>query len=147
MQSRTSPGGFTLIELLCVVAVVALLAALAVPNLVQAQQRAKYARAAADSKAAVTQALAFATDRSAYPRSLREVREAGYENVPDADPWGRAYLLSPALVSGGAPTQGDDVYVYSAGPGGSGAYRPGITQTGPAGTVGYSSVYGSFTGI
>ena len=146
MRSRTRPEGFTLIELLIAVAVIAVLAAFAIPNLVRAQQRAKYARGAADTKAAVTEAIAYGMDRTAYPTSLQGLRETGYGNVPDADPWGRPYLLAPVFSGGSTPAQGDDVYVYSPGPSGTDTYRPDIPQTGPDGAVGFSSVYGSFTG-
>ncbi|MGH7372205.1 MAG: type IV pilin protein, partial [Candidatus Methylomirabilales bacterium] len=41
--------GFTLIELLIVVAIVGMLSAIAVPNMMSGQQRARYSRSAGDT--------------------------------------------------------------------------------------------------
>jgi len=58
---------FTLIELLVVVAVIAILAALALPNFLEAQTRAKVARAKADLKTVVTALECYRVDGNAYP--------------------------------------------------------------------------------
>lgn len=59
--------GFTLIELLIVVAIIAVLAAIAVPNFLEAQTRAKVSRALADMKSMETAIEAYMVDYNYYP--------------------------------------------------------------------------------
>lgn len=58
---------FTLIELLVVVAVIAILAAIAVPNLLSASTRAKVSRARADLRTLAAGLEAYAVDHGGYP--------------------------------------------------------------------------------
>jgi len=59
--------GFTLIELLIVVAIIGILAAIAVPNFLNAQTRAKLARVQADHKALSTALETYRLDFNNYP--------------------------------------------------------------------------------
>jgi len=115
----------------------------------------KGARALSDAKTVVTQSIVYANDHNASPTSMKVLRDAGYANVSDTDPWGREWVLSPVFTQGRAPKAGEDVYVYSKGPCGTGTYEPtrwrkiigeymDSLDTGKCGAVGYSSIYGSF---
>ncbi len=59
--------GFTLIELLIVVAIIGILAAIAVPNFLNAQTRAKVSRVLSDERAIVLAADSYRIDNNAYP--------------------------------------------------------------------------------
>jgi general secretion pathway protein G len=59
--------GFTLIELLIVVAIIGILAAIAVPNFLNAQTRAKVARCYSDMKAISTGFEMYQLDCNSYP--------------------------------------------------------------------------------
>ncbi len=59
--------GFTLIELLIVVAIIAILAAIAAPNFMEAQTRAKVSRNKADMRTVVTGLESYAVDNNRYP--------------------------------------------------------------------------------
>jgi type II secretion system protein G len=68
-ESGPNPGfrGFTLIELLIVVAIIAILAAIAVPNFLEVQVRAKASRVVADLRTISIGLEAYAVDNRDYP--------------------------------------------------------------------------------
>lgn len=67
MREKKVLPGFTLIELLIVVAIIGVLAAIAVPNFLNAQTRAKMARVKADQEAYGTALESYFVDKNAYP--------------------------------------------------------------------------------
>lgn len=61
--------GFTLIELLIVVAIIAILAAIAVPNFLEAQTRSKVSRCAADIRTVRVGLESYRVDNNQYPET------------------------------------------------------------------------------
>ena len=65
---------FTLIELLIVVAIIAILAAIAVPNFLEAQTRSKVTRAISDMRAVGVAIRVYQTDHNQIPTLHRSIR-------------------------------------------------------------------------
>lgn len=70
--------GFTLIELLIVVAIIAILAAIAVPNLLEAQTRARVSRVKADLRTLATGIEAYTVDNN----------KPMFDGHPNTEHWG-----------------------------------------------------------
>ena len=147
---RHAVPGFTLVECLIGVTIVGLLVALAIPNLRAAQQRAKYVQAACDSKTAVVQGIVYANEKAGNPGSVQTLREHGYVNTGDTDPWGSPWVYSPVFADTGTPARQGEMGVCSLGPRHTGVCRfplLGTVLAAPDGSVGYSSLYGALQGV
>lgn len=101
--------GFTLIELLIVVAIIAILAAIAVPNFLEAQVRAKVSRVKNDQRSLATGIETYYVDNNVYPVDARTGRLAGgmnnvnrYLNPSITDTSGLAQVPSFAARQTGA---------------------------------------------
>jgi len=78
---RSKDRAFTLIELLIVVAIIAILAAIAVPNFLEAQTRSKVARTMADMRSLVTALEEYTVDFNRCPPHWTEWRDWGGDNM------------------------------------------------------------------
>lgn len=134
--------GFTLIELLIVVAIIGIIAAIAIPNLLNAINRGRQKRTMADIRSIATAVEAYTVDNNFYPKvtttltDLRYYLEPTYiRRVPPNDGWnnpvgwigdtqGNAYTLWSGgrdkntiftWQSGGPTTNFNDDIVYAVG--------------------------------
>ncbi len=108
MRIRLNKKGFTLIELLIVVAIIGIIAAIAIPNLLNAIQRGKQKRTMADMRAVGTAVEAFAVDNNRYPDDASaitvitdDVEPIYIKKIPTQDGWETVfdYESSPDLTA------------------------------------------------
>ena len=82
---RMKSRAFTLIELLIVVAIIAILAAIAVPNFLEAQTRAKVGRTYSDLRSAATAIESYRVDNNAYPTMIKPGFSGGVPPLAGSD--------------------------------------------------------------
>ena len=111
---RTASRGFTLIELLIVVAIIGLIAAIAIPNLLNAVDKGKQKRTMTDLRAIGTAVEAYSVDNTSYPNAttvaaIKAVIDPIFFNtMPQVDGWSNAIQVDSALDSYTIFSQGKD---------------------------------------
>jgi len=102
-MTKRNQKGFTLIELLIVVAIIGIIAAIAIPNLLNAIDRGKQKRTMADLRSIGTAVESYSIDNNVYPVStamstLETFIEPVYiRTAPLADGWTRTFQVAAAI--------------------------------------------------
>ncbi len=84
--------GFSLIELLIVVAIIGIIAAIAVPQLMNAMDRGRQRRSMADMRNIATAGGTMRVDTGSYPATLAALVPTYMQVTPTNDGWGTAYV-------------------------------------------------------
>lgn len=115
MKSNKRESGFTLLEVMVVIAILGLIAAMIVPNVIGQSEQAKV-KLAKTNMAGIANALdLYKLDNHKYPSTalgldalvhqpadVRNWNPAGYLKSTPVDPWGNAYTyISPGLGGNG----------------------------------------------
>jgi len=122
-------NGFTLIELLIVVAVIGIISAIALPNLLNAIDKSKQKKSMSDLRTIGTAIEAYATDTAVYPQAmanwaaLKPIIDPYFIKMPpDADGWSNIWDASTTST-------GSDYTLASYGKDGIVGPRPGGQTT------------------
>ena len=102
-MTQRNQKGFTLIELLIVVAIIGIIAAIAIPNLLNAIDRGKQKRTMADLRSVGTAVESYSIDNNVYPvasamNTLETFIEPVYiRTAPLTDGWTRTFQVASII--------------------------------------------------
>ena len=135
-MTQRNQKGFTLIELLIVVAIIGIIAAIAIPNLLNAIDRGKQKRTMADLRSVGTAVESYSIDNNVYPvasgmSALEPLIEPVYiRTAPLSDGWGRDFQVDATIVEYTLCSGGKDGGTCTAdGNGKTGSFNSSITFT------------------
>jgi type IV pilus assembly protein PilA len=121
MLSRLRKRGFTLIELMIVVAIIGILAAIAIPNFIRFQARAKQGEAKSNLKSLFTAQRSFFQEKDRYSDLVNEIGftpERGnrytYRNSSGCGTWQARSTTSGAAAPGESCIETDSLKYGSA---------------------------------
>ena len=113
-STRKHEQGFTLIELLIVVAIIGIIAAIAIPNLLNALDRGRQKRTMADIRSIAMGLETYGIDNSYYPTAsdlaaVRSILEPLYlKQLPSVDGWSHDILTVAASQGYTIASEGKD---------------------------------------
>ena len=111
---KRTEKGFTLIELLIVVAIIGIIAAIAIPNLLNAIDRGKQKRTMADMRSIGTAIESYAVDNNVYPVATTAtvlgsfVSPTYIKTMPQLDGWSHTFQVASATGEYTVYSQGKD---------------------------------------
>ena len=100
--------GFSLIELLIVVAIIGIIAAIAVPQLMNAMDRGRQRRSMADMRNIATANGTMRVDTGTYSATLAGLAPTYMQIAPNNDGWGNAFVYATGADTYTITSNGSD---------------------------------------